>query len=464
MKTFFCSVIGSVIGVAILSSSIANAQVWLKDRAASEGPGVKAGNFEVHPGIGSEVGYDTNWFLRSSSTDQNALNGSGNGLPVLGLAALRITPSLSLSTLSGDRMSGAAGAPPMFKFRATGAATYREFLSGEYGNQRNTSGAGSLDLQIAPSQPLNGTIGAGYLRSVNATASGDPNLAFVRNDALFNGDIGYSPGGGTLEIRAGYRGRLSFFDNQESANQTENTAVGRARWLFRPRNALFIDAAYGVLGYDKNTSDTRNLAPMRLKMGTSGLITPRIGILLAAGYGSSGVQPGPGPTPGDFASFIGQGEIRYFLDAAALPDASNADAASSNALALGFLRDFSPSMLGSVMSLTRGYLRATYLWQGKVYSSIEGGVSSIGFNGLSFTSGESVGSVGAVRSAAFTNLRPDFTVFSEYRISNTIGINGTFKYASNRGDVTLKQNLTQPGFVDLNWTRAEAYIGIRYSL
>lgn len=142
--------IGVASFLALLLPANAHAQAWLKDRAASEGSGVKTGNLEVHPGIGTEVGYDSNWFLRSSSTDRLVLNGEVNGLPVVGLPVLRITPSISLSTLSGDRIGGIPGDPPKFKFRVSGAATYREYLSGDWSNQRNVAGALNADLQIAP--------------------------------------------------------------------------------------------------------------------------------------------------------------------------------------------------------------------------------------------------------------------------------------------------------------------------
>jgi hypothetical protein len=447
--------------LALLVPGSASAQVWLKDRAATEGAGVKAGNLEVHPGVGTELGYDSNWFLRSSATDRLALNGAGNGLPVVGLPVLRITPSISVGSLSNDRMGGAAGDPQKVTFRLAGAATYREYLSSDWSDQRNLGGNLALDVQIAPKQPFGANLGAGFVRTVNPTASGDPNLMFARNDALANGELVYSPGGGTLEFRAGYRGRFTSFDNNDSLGQSEHTGTARARWLFRPRNALFLDGAFGTMAYNKNTSDTRDLAPLRIKFGTSGLLTPRIGVLLAAGYGDAGLKSAATDKAENFASVIAQGEVRYFFDAAALPDAANADSASSNAVAVGFLRDFQPSMLGSVFSMNRGYARATYLWQGKIYTSVEGGISSIGFNTLQYTSGNSVGQT---RAAAFTNLRPDFTLFGEYRLSSALGVNATVKYTSNSSDAKLLQDSTSGSYVDLNWSRFEAFAGVRYAL
>jgi len=366
-----------------------------------------------------------------------------------------------VGSLSNDRMGGAAGDPQKVTFRLAGAATYREYLSSDWSDQRNLGGNLALDVQIAPKQPFGANLGAGFVRTVNPTASGDPNLMFARNDALANGELVYSPGGGTLEFRAGYRGRFTSFDNNDSLGQSEHTGTARARWLFRPRNALFLDGAFGTMAYNKNTSDTRYLAPLRIKLGTSGLLTPRIGVLLAAGYGDAGLKSAATDKAENFASVIAQGEVRYFFDAAALPDAANADSASSNAVAVGFLRDFQPSMLGSVFSMNRGYARATYLWQGKIYTSVEGGISSIGFNTLQYTSGNSVGQK---RTDAFTNLRPDFTLFGEYRLSSALGVNATVKYTSNSSDAKLFQDSTSGSYVDLNWSRFEAFAGVRYAL
>ena len=95
-----------LVGVAlVLSSPVAHAQAWLADRAASEGPGLRLGDFELHPGVGGEVGYDSNWFLRSSKTGAQFANGAPNE-PVRDAGVFRLTPSLSIATLGGQRTAG----------------------------------------------------------------------------------------------------------------------------------------------------------------------------------------------------------------------------------------------------------------------------------------------------------------------------------------------------------------------
>src|SRR5258708_33130360 len=80
-----------------------DAPQWLKDRRYNEGIGIRSGDLEVHPGIAGEVGYDSNWFQRS--TDTNVANGPP-GAPVVPSFVVRVTPSLYLSTISRQRREG----------------------------------------------------------------------------------------------------------------------------------------------------------------------------------------------------------------------------------------------------------------------------------------------------------------------------------------------------------------------
>src|SRR6476469_9159257 len=79
----------------LFSAHEAKAQEWLKDRAYQEGAGIRTGDLEVHPGIGGEIGYDSNYLLRSHKDGPNVSNAAPLA-PVEGAGMLRITPSLSL--------------------------------------------------------------------------------------------------------------------------------------------------------------------------------------------------------------------------------------------------------------------------------------------------------------------------------------------------------------------------------
>src|SRR5690349_3139001 len=67
----------AAVSTALLSwSGTASAQGWLADRRYTEGAGIRTGDVELHPGIGGEVGYDSNWFYRSSKEGPTIANGA----------------------------------------------------------------------------------------------------------------------------------------------------------------------------------------------------------------------------------------------------------------------------------------------------------------------------------------------------------------------------------------------------
>src|SRR5262245_34185360 len=116
----------AVLALAFGYSTAASAQeqIWLKDRRYTEGPGIRSGDLELHPGVAGEFGYDSNYFLRSDK-DQPP------NAPVVGTLRLRITPSFSLATISPQRREAEGGGtePPKVTFRAGVAASYSEYIA-----------------------------------------------------------------------------------------------------------------------------------------------------------------------------------------------------------------------------------------------------------------------------------------------------------------------------------------------
>src|SRR5262245_17946069 len=105
--------IGAVlaVGMSYATGASAQEQVWLKDRRYGEGMGIRAGDFELHPGIGGEFGYDSNYFLRSPNDVPKPVD----------TLRLRIAPSFSVATAGVERRDGEGGAPelPKVAFRAS---------------------------------------------------------------------------------------------------------------------------------------------------------------------------------------------------------------------------------------------------------------------------------------------------------------------------------------------------------
>src|SRR5438128_2643245 len=92
--------------VAALFPLKASAQAWVSNPDFSEGVGIRAGNFELHPSLGAEFGYDSNYFR--SSKDEG---------PVIDVFKLRVTPSITLSTLGQRRRN--ATTPPSIAFASS---------------------------------------------------------------------------------------------------------------------------------------------------------------------------------------------------------------------------------------------------------------------------------------------------------------------------------------------------------
>src|SRR5687768_7246022 len=119
-----------VLSAAVFCSAhaVAQSQPWLGDRRFGGGIGVRAGNFELHPGIAGEVGYDSNFYqssgrvtpagqtvlvppeFQATAPGGGALGGVGFfNEPSVGVLRFRVTPSLSLKTLGPQRTEGDGG-------------------------------------------------------------------------------------------------------------------------------------------------------------------------------------------------------------------------------------------------------------------------------------------------------------------------------------------------------------------
>ncbi len=166
LRRFFVGVAGAV--SMLLASQEAGAQEWLKDRRYQEGAGIRTGDVELHPGIGGEIGYDSNFFLRTHKENPRFINGGPTHFPVES-GVIRVTPSFSISTIGAQRQeaNGALAMPSPLAFRGDIAATYREFLGPEeIRQQRNVSGNASARLDINQSRPVGFGVFANYQRFI----------------------------------------------------------------------------------------------------------------------------------------------------------------------------------------------------------------------------------------------------------------------------------------------------------
>lgn len=472
------------VGSVLLASSTAGAQEWMKDRMYQEGPGIRTGDVEWHPGVAAEGGYDSNYFLRTNQTGggcvaagaAGCINGSPNA-PVQGTPVMRITPSLSLSTLGQQRGAG-GGEPPSINFRLNASGTYREFFGQLTPEQRNFSADASARLDILPQRPFGAAVFAGYDRTIQPNnVTGDPDLSFNSDTVSAGAEVITQPGGGTLDWRFGYQFTDTLFETtagQPYASYT-NQAYTRGRWRFRPRTALVYDFGIGFAHYENTEAGGANAGtagaitpllnsmPVRTRIGINGLVTPRLSFLGMVGYGGSFFSPAtPTDSVQQYDSVIGQAEIKYFLTAQ--PGEGGATSLTLSSVALGYSRDFATSYLADYYGSDRGYLKFSYFFAGRALVSLEGGVGAIEYPSIAAF----VDPDGRPQ-PAWTDVRLDATLYGEYRFTNYLGVNLTGKYTNNISNTVLDIGVA-PGtggmaqLLAMQFQRFEAYAGVRLFL
>jgi hypothetical protein len=451
-----------------------DAPQWLKDRRYNEGIGIREGDIELHPGIAGEVGYDSNWFLRSPNS---GFANSGPATPPIPALTFRVTPSFYISTLGPQRREGdtAAPEPPSVAFRAGVNATYHEYIGlssssvasqpqNDISSERNVGGAADARLDIAPQRPFGASLFANYSRVLQPNSvDADPNLAFNRDDVGVGGEFNVQPGSGTLDWHFGYQFRDTIFEQSDGSpyDNTTNELYTRGRWRFRPRTALIYDASFRFISYANQAQALAvglvNSEPIRARLGMNGLVTDRFSILLLGGVGASFYDNTLSAQP-QYDSFIGQAELKWFLSASPGLAQSSDVGLSLSSIAVGYNRDFANSYLGGFYGTDRGYLKFSYFFAGRALVSVEGGAGAVEYPTMLW--GDNT-----VRHSAFTDARVDGTLFGEYRLTDSFGINATVRYTANFSSASVPVLETGNGTAneyDMSWSRLEAFLGVRW--
>lgn len=484
----------AVVGGIVAWSTPANAQspAWLSDKRIGEGRGIQAGDLELHPGIGAEGGYDSNYFLRTSNTGTTPghilVNGANNpaspvDAPPIDAGVLRVTPSFSLNTRSvmpslGESASTLPHLSP-FYFSAGAAATFFTLIGkGPASDQRSVSGNANVRLDVNRGQTLGFDAYAGYTRIIQPTVIGNPDLSFNRSDVNAGADINFVPGGGTFDARLGYQFAGNFFEDSEGVPYTNLTheISFRDRWRFRPRTALFHDTTLRFVSFpnaDRALNYLDDSTPVRTRVGLTGLVTDSIGTLLAVGYGASFFQdPNAVSTP-QYDSVNAQAEVTLYLSHASPAGEPGEATLLLSTVTLGFLRDFQQSLLANVYTTNKGYLQFNYFFGPKVVMQIGADVADQEYAAPFYNS--PTGPIAVSGVGPFSNIEVGALGFAEYRILESFAVNTTIRYDQIISDTQLPSFALSgaappPGgggtnqFYDMSWKRFQVLLGLRYFL
>lgn len=457
----------------------------MQDRKVTEGAGIRVGNLELHPGLGGEIGYDSNWFLRSyhdAPAGRTYVNAAPYA-PVTDAAILRITPSLSLSTLGSQRLGNAQTTPPRVTFQGGISGTYREFFGSsdraantDIRSQRNVSLAADARLDINPGRPIGLGIYGNYSRLIRPSAVADPNLAFTSDNITGGAEVIAMPGGGAFDIRAGYQFMGMFFEQGNGVpytNLTHQLSV-RNRWKFRPRTALFQTTTLQFVSYPNASRSTyylNGLTPLTTSIGVTGLVTERFGALLSGGYSGTFFENPAAVTTQQYDSFNAQAEGTFYLSQGGGSGSPGEATLLLSTLTLGYSRNFQRSFLGNFYTSNKGYGRLVYFFGGTTLLQLDGYFEGQSYPQPYFNTAsgaqEAVRGGNGAPTGDFTNFRVGGVLFGEYRFSNSFGINTTFDYSQTISDTVLAA-VAGPNpsnaFYDLSWRRFQALLGVRWFL
>lgn len=432
----------------------------------------------MHPGIGAEVGYDSNWYMRSHKDSPNA-NGeilSNGGVREAGV--LRVTPSFTIGSLGPQRLGQAS---PSFAYRASIAGTYREFIGTEVNAERNMNVHAFVRGDILPGRPIGVGFFGGYQRMVQPSAiPAAGGFSFDRSDVNAGAEVIAIPGQGTLDMHLGYQFFGALYESGVASplsNLTHEISF-KNRWKFRPKTALFTETSLQFVSYPNSGRSAlvlNDAVPLRTRAGLTGLILPRLSVLGALGYSATFLAGGALAQTSQYDSINAQVEATIYLSGTAVPSEDRQGVTAISTFTLGYNRDVltgsaqsfanKPSylfgggqntVLGSYTGLDKFYGRLSYMFAGRAILALDGFVDLLTMPGLFDAGGAPVrNTVGG-----FMNIRPGASLFGEYRFVDSFGLNLTIDYAQQISDVAIPVGGNQ--VFDLNNRRVQASLGARW--
>lgn len=289
--------------VLLSGATPAAAQKWLADRTRAEGRGIRLGDFELHPGLGTEIGYDSNMFLAEPGEELDS-------------AILRVSPHLYLSTLSAERLQGQR---QRLSFRAGASAAFKYYFAPA---EADVGVGQDARLIWAPGDVFSLELFDEFSRSIDPfTEPGGPEsagveqLAFARDQLGVGTRLQLSTPGKLVKGGVGYRYDIDFFEEDifRSNNNDSHTISADTSWEFLPKTALFWNGSVQLHSFDEDTADEAvtersESTRMKSKLGLNGAITRRVGFTLAGGYAAGFYE-----NDDDYENVIAQVELRWRL-------------------------------------------------------------------------------------------------------------------------------------------------------
>jgi hypothetical protein len=325
--------------LGLLLASVGGVPAALAQPSAQpSGPiGIRVGDLEVHPGVSAEVGYDSNPLEGAGRSDVPKVD--EQTVPSL---RLRLAPSVSVNTAYKSARSGDL-LPPRFDLSGRLAGRLDELIAiggGEFAGKgfpvcgTTTSVKGlcdfdlNLSLDILPKRTWGGNLGLTAVRFAQpANDPKYPSNVFSRTLVGLNAELRWRPGMGNLDWSLGYVPRVTVFDVRSLGQDLlEQSIQIRGRWLFLPRTSLLFQGEQRFVSYlywpedcsgtgaaRPNACAKTDSRPLTARFGATGLITPKLGVTLMAGWKGLFFVDGARNNAKDFDTPVGRAEVAWYF-------------------------------------------------------------------------------------------------------------------------------------------------------
>lgn len=444
------SSIAAVLAAAAVGvgASEARAQYWLADRNLTQGRGIRVGDFELHPGVGAEFGYDSNVFYAQ------------NPDPAL---RLRVTGNIGISTLGAQRSQtpgGSQSPPRALNFRANLGVSYSHFFAlnatsaagRPVSDASNLGFSASVSVAATPNRVWSFSFADTFARAVQGTSELNFGYLFVFNrwQNAAQLELGITPGGGSFEFRAAYTNQLNIFIDPgfQGYNNMANQIGLQMRWRFLPKTSIaWSGSATPTFYFDPSTVRTGLFTsiPLTTRLGITGLLSERIAFQLFGGYQATYFSLGD-----NVETFVGNAELRFITG----PEMS---------VQVGLLRDIAPSFIGNYMVRNNLYVSVSHSFGGRFLLSGEAQGGLVQFGYLADQTGSRLnlisGSAVDPNTGRLSGFRALTMLFGEYRFTDYLGLNATLAFTGNLIDAQISSMGMPAG--SLNWIKFEAFLGLR---
>jgi len=313
MRAYLSLLVFALLSTALWSAS-AQAQGWLADRSRAEGMGIRLGNFELHPGIGAEGGYDSNVFLAEPEEEE-------------GSAMLRVAPHLYLQSIGEERRGDAPPTPVTFRTGVSGSI--KHYFA--FPEQTNVGLGQDAKLTLRPGRIFTLELAEEFKRDISpfteaVAPNAEPDEAeeegvnFARDTLSLGVRTQIGTPGDVLKAGLGYKFGIDHFEAEEFRDNRSNSHTVRAdtSWEFFPKTALVWDGSVSRNNFIRSTDELsldamamqtslrNDSTSLRTKIGLNGALTSRVGFTLAGGYGADFFDAGD-----DAETLIAQVEARW---------------------------------------------------------------------------------------------------------------------------------------------------------